>query len=63
MQVIRAKRTIMVPVNPEQPDNNVMRPVQAGLVALIPTGFNLPKDAYDKVGKVTLSKKDEKEDE
>jgi hypothetical protein len=52
MKLIRAKRGIHVPVNPEMSENAVMRPVAMGLVALIHDEFTLPEDSYIDLGKV-----------
>ena len=57
MMVIRAKGNIYVPQNPEKPDTSTMRLVQAGLVALVPDDYKIPKEKYDLVGKVTVPKK------
>lgn len=54
MKVIRAKRVLHVPVNPEQPDHNVMRPVHTGLLAIVPTNFRAPPDSYDVVQKLNI---------
>lgn len=54
IKLIRAKRVLHVPQNPENPDNNVMRPVQAGLIALVPKGFQAPQDYYDDLGAVKV---------
>lgn len=60
MKVIRAKRGIHIPRNPENPDMNAMQLVQTGLLALIPDDFQLPEDAFAEVGKFTVRKnKDE----
>lgn len=46
MKVIRAKRQIFVPINPESPERSSMRLVQTGLVALVPSDYVLPADYY-----------------
>lgn len=56
VRLIRAERDIHVPLDPEMKGSS-FRPVQKGLLALIPEGFNLPKDAYIDLGKVELKKK------
>lgn len=54
MKVIRAERGVFVPHNPENPDNNSMRLVGKGLLALIPDNFQLPKGSYQDLGKLKL---------
>lgn len=61
MKVIRAKRNITIPINPEKPYNNAVRLVPAGLIAIVPSNFKLPKDSYVDVCKVKI--KEEKEDQ
>lgn len=61
IRLIRAKRNIFVPHDPENPDKNSMRLVQTGLIALVPNNFELPKDYYLDLGKVQV-KKDKKLD-
>lgn len=62
MRLIRAKRGLHVPVDPENPETSTMRPVFAGLVALVPDGFQMSKDAYVDLGKVKIPKEETKED-
>lgn len=59
MKVIRANRGLYVPNNPEKPDNNSMRLVPTGLVALVPEDFNLPEGSYADLGKFKEKKKKE----
>lgn len=54
MKVIRATKGIHVPVNPENPNHNVMRLVHTGLIALVPKDFKLPEDSYVEVGTVKV---------
>lgn len=54
LKVIRAKRGMYVPCDPENPDNNAMRLVQSGLIAIVPEDFVLLEDTYTTVGKVEL---------
>lgn len=56
VKVIRAERAIHVPIDPEKPDS-LYRPVQKGLLALVPEGFNLPKESYIDLGRVEFKKK------
>lgn len=56
VRVIRAERDIHVPLDPEM-KGSAFRPVKKGILALIPEGFNLPKDAYTDLGKVEFKKK------
>jgi len=61
MKIIRTTAPTHVPVNPENPDTNVMRLVQTGLVALVPSGFQVPPEKqFIDLGKVKL-KEDKKE--
>lgn len=60
IKLIRAKRVLHVPQDPENPDHNLMRPVQSGLVALVPKGFQAPEDYYEDLGKVTVKEKPKK---
>lgn len=61
MKVIRAKRGIHVPHNPESPDRNSMRLVQTGLIAIVPEDYPLPKDSYQDLGKLKLENKKSKD--
>lgn len=65
MKIIRAERGIYVPHDPENPDNNSMRAVHAGLIALVPDNFSLPKDYFQDLGRVEVKRlkkdKDSKE--
>lgn len=64
MKVIRAERLIHVPVDPENPDKSIMRPVHAGLVALVPDNYKLPEGSARELGSFKEKKKGkEKEDE
>lgn len=56
MKVIRADRGIYVPHDPEKPDNNQMRLLQKGLVALVPESYVLPEGSYKDLGKLDLNK-------
>jgi hypothetical protein len=60
VKVIRAKKALFVPLNPERPDKNAMRLVSAGLVALVPEEFFLPDGSYQDVGHIKT--KDNKKD-
>lgn len=56
MKIIRAERGVYVPHDPEKPNNNEMRLLQKGLVALVPSNYALPQDSYKDLGKVDLNK-------
>ena len=60
MKIIRAQRGIYVPHNPENPNYDSMRLVAKDILAIVPDGFELPKDAYIDLGKVHLRNKNEK---
>ena len=62
MKVIRTKRPLYVPQNPEKPDHNSMRLVQTNLIALVPSDFQLPEDSYMDLGKVKIKGSANKED-
>lgn len=57
VRLIRAKRNIHVPHNPEHPEGNSFKAVQSGLLALVPKNFKLPHDAYEDLGMVGEKKK------
>ena len=56
MKLIRAKRGIHIPVDPEMSENAVMRPVSMGLVALIHDNFTLPEDSYVELANIEVDK-------
>lgn len=56
MKVIRAKRPVFVPANPEKPDS-VMKPVGSGLIALIPSEFHLPEGSHEIVHEFEIGEK------
>lgn len=56
MKLIRAKRGIHIPVDPEMSENAVMRPVSIGLVALIHDNFTLPEDSYVELANIEVDK-------
>lgn len=61
MKIIRASRDIYVPVNPEDPDKNSLRPVHKNLIAIVPEDFLLPEDSYVDLGKFNLKKSEKKQ--
>lgn len=62
MKVIRAKRNIFVPHNPEMPDTNSMRLVQTGLIAIVSDDFQLPEGSHKIIGTVVkIKEKKDKE--
>lgn len=54
MKVIRAKRGVYVPRNPENPDKNEMRLVQSGLIAIVPDSYILQEGTYQDLGELIL---------
>lgn len=53
--VVRMLKGAYVPSSPED-ENSLLKPVSAGLVALIPDGFELPKGTFEVIQKVNVKK-------
>lgn len=62
MRIIRAKRGIFIPCDPEKPDKNMMRLVQTGLIAIVPDDYALPEDSYSEAYQLVQPKKKSKDD-
>lgn len=54
MKVIRANRVVFVPHDPEKPNNQSMRFVGQGTLALVPDDYELPEGSYQDLGKLKL---------
>lgn len=56
LKLIRTKEGVPLPSNPED-SKSVVRMVQKGMIALVPSTYNLDESKYDLIQKVNTNKK------
>lgn len=56
LKLIRTKEGVALPSNPED-SKSIVRMVQKGMIALVPSTYNLDESKYDLIQKVNTNKK------
>lgn len=55
LKVIRAKKGISVPSNPED-KSSLVKFVQQGIITIVPSSYKMPEDSFDLISKVNTVK-------